>query len=383
MTLNRGEVVEMQQAVFDPSGKWLATLDPLGVALWPVARAYPRVLSGHTERVSAVAFLPDGTAIISASADGTVRLWPLGDGAGRAEGVLFADETAKWIDVAVSDDGRYVLVAGQDGRVMVVPMFGGQSRVLEGFSGQVYAVAFGPGGRLAAAGGGQYDATEAVVRVWDLQTGAVCVLDPGDGAFISDLRVLPDGRVISAGLGGVHSWRATDDSHELLFDRPSCCLAGDASGRRLVAVTLENEWYELALGGDAPRRLPLDLGPRQGPAALNPAGTLAVMGRFDGTLRLGPPDDPSAWHLAFGHRGLILDVAFHPDEPWVATAGADRTVRLWPEPAGAPFHRLARETILGRLQQMTNLRVLPDADTPGGYRLDTIQFSGWSDPADW
>ncbi|MGW2698660.1 hypothetical protein [Streptomyces sp. NPDC001340] len=35
------------------------------------------VLRGHTDSVTSVAFTPDGQGIVSASADGTVRVWPL------------------------------------------------------------------------------------------------------------------------------------------------------------------------------------------------------------------------------------------------------------------------------------------------------------------
>jgi ribosome biogenesis protein ERB1 len=33
-------------------------------------------------------------------------------------------------------------------------------------------------------------------------------------------------------------------------------------------------------------------------------------------------------HSMFDHQG-VLDCVFHPTQPWLFTAGADKTIRLW------------------------------------------------------
>ena len=62
---------------WSPDGTRLATAsDDETVRLWdPTTGQTTATLTGHTDRVNAVAWSPDGTRLATASDDGTVRLW--------------------------------------------------------------------------------------------------------------------------------------------------------------------------------------------------------------------------------------------------------------------------------------------------------------------
>jgi outer membrane protein assembly factor BamB len=73
-----------------------------------------RQFEGHTDRVTSVAFHPDGTTIVSGARDGTVRLW---DVAGGQEIRHFTGHATHILNVGFRADGKAVLSRAHDGTV--------------------------------------------------------------------------------------------------------------------------------------------------------------------------------------------------------------------------------------------------------------------------
>jgi WD40 repeat protein len=82
---------------------WLTALVVTMGSLSSARAEAPRVLSGHTDGVYALAFAPDGKTLASASGDGTARLWDLTTGRER---LALHGHDGPVYDVAYSDDGR-------------------------------------------------------------------------------------------------------------------------------------------------------------------------------------------------------------------------------------------------------------------------------------
>jgi WD40 repeat protein len=72
--------------------------------LWNLSNGHLEMsLSGHTDRVNAVAFSPDGSRILSGSRDKTIKLWERKSG----QELLTISGHTDWVQsVAFSPDGR-------------------------------------------------------------------------------------------------------------------------------------------------------------------------------------------------------------------------------------------------------------------------------------
>lgn len=54
-----------------------------------------------------------------------------------------------------------------------------------------------------------------------------------------------------------------------------------------------------------------------------------------------------------------------------------------PDVSKPPPHALPHDELLARLRSLTNLRAVPDADSPTGYRIEPGPFPGWSTEPTW
>ena len=141
------------------------------VRAWRLADGTPvgEPLTGHSDSVNAMAVgaLPDGTpVIVTGGGDGTVRAWRLADGTPVGEPLTGHSDSVT--AVAIAPDGTWLVSAGRDRTVRIWgPATGAEQARLVGRSGWVSAVAFSLDGRRLASVG-----DDGTVRIWDLALAA-------------------------------------------------------------------------------------------------------------------------------------------------------------------------------------------------------------------
>jgi WD40 repeat protein len=107
---------------FSPSSRTLAAVCQApgpSLRLWDLTTREERPLAGHTSHVRALAFHPAGNRVLTASLDGTVRLWQTAPG--QDDSPVFDFRHAGGCHaVAFSPSGRHFAVGLADGTIAVL-----------------------------------------------------------------------------------------------------------------------------------------------------------------------------------------------------------------------------------------------------------------------
>jgi WD40 repeat protein len=229
-TNDEGQSLEarVSAVAWSPDGSLVVSAHDQGMLLlWDVASGkHIRTFKGHEGIVQSVVFSPDGKWLVSGSIDRTVRLWDIETG---EETGHYGDAADSVKCVAFSPDGRLLAASIGDYEGAIYLWDFKTSRQLGRLAApkaRVYQIAFSPDSKLLAGTGG-----DNALVVWEVATRQERCRFPGHSSGSLALAFAPDGRKIASG---------SQDTTVVLWE-----LGYLADAARPTAKDLDSLWADL------------------------------------------------------------------------------------------------------------------------------------------
>ena len=239
----------------------------------------------HSGVVDEIAFTPDGRRAVSASWDGSLKIWEVGTG--RLLRTIYGG-AGGFFSLALTPDGTRMLAGERQGALTLWDLPTGQVvRRFVGHSGTILAAAFSADGAQAVSAG--HDKT---IRVWDVSTGMQLRLLTGHTNSVTSVQLSPNGRQLISG---------SSDKTAKLWDL--------ATGR--VVRTLGHVAQPTT-------------------ARFSKDGSHVLTGCADGSINVWDAVSGELLRTIRGHTAWVSTIVFSPDGKLIASgSSSDKTIKLW------------------------------------------------------
>lgn len=322
----------------------------------------PLIYTGHSDRVNALAWSPDGKKIASVSDDGTMQVWNAFTGEriftyrNPVRDSIYEENSATLDVVAWSPDGRLIAVGSQeDTAVRIVNAGTGRDAFLCHATSYLRAVAWSPNGKYIAAGEVVDDNHQGhEVEVFDAADGRLIFAYKGHSIDVQAVAWSPDSTRVVSGSGDetTQAWDATTGANVVVYhhvfvpskydprgeyDEP-WCVAWSPDGKYIASGYFNTG--SVQIWNASTGKLLLNFQGSEEPIFTvdwSPDGKLIVSA--------GAGFVPKVWDAMTGrviytYEGhtypdgyyTVRSAKWSPDGKFIASASADKTVQVWQLP---------------------------------------------------
>lgn len=308
-------------------------------------------LTGHTVRVSSLAFFRNGKTLVSGGYEptrvrgqdasiGELKFWDVATGREKHQ---FKRDLNSVLSLSLSPDEKMLAIGSAGdfdarkeaflGQVMLFDIDRMQPKILSdgSYLGEVFSVTFSPDGKTFAS-----SSYNKEIHIWKVKTGRIISTMTGDGA---NLAFSPDGNTLASAHGRkIDLWNmktgfVSSTQQAKVLGYGGHCVAFSPDGKT-VATGYEKG---VVLWSTATGKIVATLTQRIGypqSAAISPNGKWLAVGSFVGAVEVFDLRTGTARAILRGHfgRGGERDVrclAFSPDSKLLASGSYDKTIKLW------------------------------------------------------
>lgn len=287
----------VNQLDIHPNNKTLLSASNDGtIKLWDIPSGLlKQSLQAHQGRVNTACFSPDGQYIASAGSDNAIRLWKEGEDKPIQE---FIGHSIQAWSLAISKNNKWLVSASQDKTIKLWDLKTGQClRTFIGHENVINAVCFSQDGQSIISGSGfVLGIADNTIRIWNIHTGENTKTLNGHEDSITDLDVSPDGKYIVS---------SSDDATIRIWDMQT--------GREEKIL---NESAAVSA------------------VQFSPDGNFIISGAVNQAIRLWNWKKETIEHTYLGHRDFINSVIFSADGKYIFSTADDILIKMWSKENG-------------------------------------------------